>query len=254
MPLHYNEYNQTPKDAPVESVHTDADGASPHGPGNRVNFDFAPVGPGNPKYLTGPPLAEMNAIPYRGAGMAAHGMDIDDRTLDWENHASPQEGDAGNDGQDFAEWVAPMPLLVSVVDMPLETSEKQSRIVPMFGANETYTFTTLGALDNNPVRTLLPKDDTRKAATLYACPTPQYAAASGNGAQYAFLISNDQQCLTGVLLGTSVANSPWNIRIDGKSPVFGRLVPLAAYDATKTNNFTLVAVTETAILGLKRTN
>lgn len=250
MPLRYND---TPVAPPEEKVTTNT--AQPHGPGNAVQFNFAPVGPGDPKYLTGPPLAEMNAIPYRGAGMAAHGIDIDERTItDWENHPSPQEGDAGNDGQKFEDWIAPTPLLVSVVDMPLETSEKYSRIVPLFGGNESYTFTAVGTLDTSqPVRTILPKDETRKAATIYACPTPQFAAGAGNGAQYAFLISNDQQCLTGILMGVNVINSPWNIRVDGKSPVFARLVPLAAYDSTKTNNFTLVAIAETAVLGVNKT-
>jgi hypothetical protein len=259
MPLKFNDekefsHNDTPNPPPILNAESEAGAAKPHGPGNRVNFDFAPVGPGNPKYLTGPPLAEMNSIPYRGSGMAGHGLDIDARTIeDWENHASPQESEGGNDGQEWAQWVEPTPLLVSVVDMPLETEERRSRIVPLLSATEPYTFTAVGVFDNNPVRTVLPKDDTRTAARIYVSPSPQFAAGSGNGAQYGFLVSNDQQCLTGILLGVNVVGASSVININGKSPVFVRIVPLAAYDSTKANNYSLVAITETSVLGLKRT-
>lgn len=246
MPLRFND---TPIPPPEQRVNTDS--TQPHGPGNRTAFDFAPVGPGNPKYLTGPPLAELNAIPYRGAAMASHGIDIDTTHQGWEHHASPAEASAGGDGGSFAPETELNPLVVTVVDMPFETEERYSRIIPLFSATENYVFTTVGALDNNPVRTILPKDDTRKSVTILASPSPQGAIATG-AAQYAYLISNDQQCLNGVLLGSGLVNSPNQIILLGKSPVFARLVPLAAYDNTKTNNYSLVAISETNILGSKR--
>ncbi len=241
---------ETPDAVPTDHDHVNTNTAQPTGPSNRVNFDFAKVGPGDPKYLTGPPLSELNAIPYRGAGMAGHALDTDVTMAEWNNHPSPADETGGGEAP-LGFLSPPEPIVVSVVDMPMETEEKYSRIISLFGANEQYKFTAAGVFDTMPVRTILPKDDTRTSATIYAVPSA--AQASGGGtAQYAFLISNDQQCLAGILLGTGVANAPQFVTLLGKSPVFARIVPLAAYDVTKTNAYTLAAVTESSRLGQKR--
>jgi len=249
MPLHWNEktnadpYAIVPDQCVEDSVNSNT--SQPAGPEDRQPFQFQPTGT-TPKYLSGT-LAEVDSIPYRGAGVAAHGIDIDTTQDEWNNHSLQ-----GDDGQAFEVWETTPPLVVTVVDMPIETAEKYSRIIPCFTATELYTFTTVGVLDNNPVRTILPKDDTRKSATIIAQPSPA-ALAAGGTAQYAFLISNDQQCLTGVLLGgNGTLAGPNMITLLGKSPVFARIVPLLAYDVTKTNNYSLVAITETALLGSRR--
>lgn len=245
-----NAHDRTEIPVPPPGTNVNSNTSQPLNPGDTRNFDFAKVGPGNPKYLTGPPLSELNSIPFRGSAMAGHLLDTDVTMQEWNNHASPDESTGGEEAvMDFP--TPPEPIVVSVVDMPIETEERYSKIISLFGFNELYTFSAVGVIDTTPVRTILPKDDARRSATIYVTPSPAASAAVGS-AQYAFLVSHDQQCLSGIVLGSTVANAPTSITLLGKSPVFGRIVPLAAYDSTKTNNYGLAAVTEQRRLGQKR--
>lgn len=220
-------------------------------PTNNEAFDFGTTTQGDPQYLTGPALSSLNNIPLRGSTVVAHGVDSDVLAKDWAYDPQSHETDAstdaaGGDGGKFEEWEAPVPLLVTVLEMPVETEERYSRTINIFGASEPYTFTAPGVSNDQP-RPVIGKDDTRTRTRIICALTAQGMLGVGSYSGYIFRVSHNESMAGAINIHTT--SIPVIYEFLHKGTLYAQIVPLATYDNSKVNICTLSAISESAILG-----
>ena len=200
-------------------------------------------------------LASRSQVP--GRGHAEHGSDSDTDSADYlpdqSGAVAPLRDDVGENAPDYTDLMLDAdpiqdgiqrPVLVSIVPAPKLAVTKRVQTITLFdGVRTTYTTAPLSGPDLSNV-VALAADPTRVRVTVQIGRT--YSAFANQVVAYYFVMSHDQYFSDYLTIPVTSAQIPVSvITVENcTDPLYFTIMPIVAYDPTKTNSSTLVAVVE----------
>lgn len=204
------------------------------------------------------PLAKDYGVP--GRGVEGHGSDSDSKASDYlpdqSGAVAPMRDDTGDTAPDYTDAMldsdpytpgVQTPVLVSVVPSPKIPVIRSTRVVTLFDGQRTSYTGTLGAPIDRANMVALPADPNRSRVTLTLF--RPYSAFASQNIMYWFVMSHDPQFSDYVTLhASSTLQVPVNVFTleNCTNPLYFSILPIIAYDPTKTNVAGLSAIIETA--------
>jgi len=192
-------------------------------------------------------LASRSQVP--GRGHAEHGSDSETDSMDYlpdqSGAVAPLRDDVGDNAPDYTDLMLDAdpiqdgiqrPVLVSVVPAPKLNVVKSTRILTIFdGQRASYTGTFGSAPDLvNAVALAADPNRTRMTVQLFR----PYSAFAGQTIMYWFAMSTDPQFndYTVIQISSALQTPQTVVTLDNcTNPFYFTILPVIAYDPTKTN-------------------